>query len=72
VAEGSDVLKTSGWLVIEAKKSYHWRSQPDTLRIVKYLKNRPAELKRDQMAVQVNLAVPASAFTPTLTAEVQF
>lgn len=72
MAERGDILKTSGWLVIEAKKSSYWRSAPDSVRIVKYLKNRPAELKVNQMAVRVNLAVPASAFTPTLTAEVQF
>jgi|GEM_PF-5110924 len=38
----------------------------------RYLKNRPTVLKDGEMVIKIEAKIPASAFTPRLSAEVTF
>lgn len=63
----------SGYLILEASRGY-WigddgLKKVSAVRIAGYRANRPAKLKRDQIAVKVGVTVDAAEFSP-VTAEV--
>ncbi|UYG15788.1 hypothetical protein BRM3_09030 [Brachybacterium huguangmaarense] len=61
---------TATYLIVEAKRDYGARD-PETglrpvssVRVVGSRAGRPAKLERDQIAVKIQLAIPASSFNP--------
>lgn len=64
-------VRTTTYLVLGASRSRWGRPDTETglmpvdsVSVVRSLKNRPAQLERDQIAVKVTVEVPANAFDP--------
>lgn len=70
----NEKVAASTYLVLQARRHDYGTVRADglrpvrSLRVVRALANRPAELERDQIAVRVQLSVDPAVFSP-VTAE---
>ena len=72
-------VDAGGWLIVTPRFGRYSLAEgkydPDLASHVvktRYLKKRPDVLKDGEMAIRIEAKIPASAFTPRLSAEVTF